>query len=204
MDKGMGKVYLAGGITGMTFNGCNNWREYAIRVLAEHNIHGYNPLRAKDYLKAVNEQAGLRAMQKTYDGFVMSTAKGITTRDHWDVMTSDVVLVNLADAKVVSIGTVMEIAWAHAYRKPTVMVMENEGNLHDHPMIRESVGFILPDLDEALHLIKAMLLPYFELPAAPETTELVYGLEAATAPSNGRPLQTERVPEGTVEVAATA
>jgi nucleoside 2-deoxyribosyltransferase len=188
MDRGMGKVYLAGGITGMTFNGCNNWREYAIRNLAEANIHGYNPLRAKDYLRSVNEQSSFQAMQKTYDGFVMSTAKGINTRDHWDVKTSDVVLVNLLEAKVVSIGTVMEIAWAHAYRKPTVLVMESENNLHDHPMIRESVGFILPDLDEALHIVKAILLPYFELPPAPENCALEYGEDALTAPSNGRPV----------------
>lgn len=159
-NKQMPKVYLAGGITGMTFDGCNDWREYAIRWLYERGIAGYSPLRAKEYLKAVNEQSGISAMQKQYDGFVLSTPKGINSRDHYDCMTSDLILVNLMGAKLVSIGTVMEIAWGFAYRKPVVVAMEKEGNLHDHPMIRESANFFLPSLDDALQTAAYILLPY--------------------------------------------
>jgi nucleoside 2-deoxyribosyltransferase len=178
MDRGMGKVYLAGGITGMTFNGANNWRDWAVRELAKDGIHGYSPLRGKDYLKAVNEKSGITAMQKTYDEFVMSTAKGINTRDHYDVATSDVVLVNLLGAKIVSIGTVMEIAWAFAYRKPLVLVMEKEGNIHEHPMIKDSVGFHVYTLEAGVDLVKTILLPYRDVPDEPETLEMKYGNEA--------------------------
>lgn len=175
MDKGNGKVYLAGGITGMTFNGANNWRDWAVRELAKDNIQGYSPLRGKDYLKAVNEKAGITAMQKTYDEFVMSTSKGINTRDHWDVSTSDVILVNLLGAKIVSIGTVMEIAWAHAYRKPVVLAMEKEGNIHEHPMIKDSVGFHVYSLEAAVDLVKSILLPYRTVPDEPDTVDMTYG-----------------------------
>jgi nucleoside 2-deoxyribosyltransferase len=62
----------------------------------------------------------------------------------------------MAGATRVSIGTVMEIAWAHAYGKPVVLVME-EGNVHDHPMIRECSPFIVHTLDEGIELVNAIL-----------------------------------------------
>lgn len=52
----------------------------------------------------------------------------------------------------------MEIAWADAWRKPVVLVMEN-ANIHDHAMIREVSGFIVPDLDEAIRAVTAILSP---------------------------------------------
>jgi hypothetical protein len=36
--------------------------------------------------------------------------------------------------------------------------MEPEGNPHEHGMILEAIGFRVPGLEEALHIIKAMLL----------------------------------------------
>ena len=47
----MDLVYLAGPITGLTFDGCTDWREYAKKSLAEAGIDGLSPMRAKDYLK---------------------------------------------------------------------------------------------------------------------------------------------------------
>jgi hypothetical protein len=58
-----------------------------------------------------------------------------------------------------SIGTIMELGWADAYRKPVVVAMEAEGNLHEHPMVREAIGYRLPTLDAALAVTKAILLP---------------------------------------------
>lgn len=146
------KVYLAGAISGLTYKDGQDWRTYVTNDLAQSGIDGFSPLRAKDYLSNHGELTG------SFDEFPMSTARGIMTRDHYDCMSADVILVNLKDAQKVSIGTVMEVAWAHAYRKPLVMVMES-GNIHEHPMIDEAVGFRVDNLDAALHIIKAILLP---------------------------------------------
>lgn len=43
----MKTVYLAGPITGLTFEGCKSWREYAIAKLEPRGIRGLSPLRAK-------------------------------------------------------------------------------------------------------------------------------------------------------------
>jgi hypothetical protein len=84
------------------------------------------------------------------------TAHGITKRDRWDVFSSDLILVNFVGAKKVSIGTVMEIAWADALNKYTIIAMEDD-NIHQHGMVIESVGIVVPTFEEALELVPPIL-----------------------------------------------
>jgi hypothetical protein len=70
-----------------------------------------------------------------------------------------VVLVNFLGAEKVSIGTVMEMAWADLSRTPIIVVMAPEGDLHDHSMLREVTGFRVATLEEGLEVAKAILLP---------------------------------------------
>lgn len=149
------KVYLAGPITGLTFGDAQDWRSYAKTRLAESGIDGYSPLRAKDYLL---ERGVLSGHPDAYTDQVLSSAKGILNRDRWDVMTCDIMFVNLLGSTATSIGTVMEIAYADAFRKPAVVVME-EDNAHHHAMLDSAVGWITTDLDFGLDLVKAILLP---------------------------------------------
>lgn len=151
----MHKVYLAGAITGLTFGDAEDWRSYAKANLDENGITGYSPLRAKDYLLSAGILSG---HPDAYKDQVLSSAKGILNRDRWDVMTCDAMLVNLLGAERVSVGTVMEIAYADAFRKPTVVVME-EDNIHHHAMLDTAVGWIVDDLDFGIELVKAILLP---------------------------------------------
>ena len=146
------KVYLAGAISGLTYDEAVNWREYAAQVLAP-DIVAYSPLRQKHFLADVGVLDGSYAQNS------LSTDRGIMTRDHWDCRTSDVILVNFLGSSKVSIGTCMEIAWAFAYNKPLVMVMEEKGNIHDHPMVREAIGYKVDTLDNGLAIVKAILLP---------------------------------------------
>jgi hypothetical protein len=64
--------------------------------------------------------------------------------------------VNFEDAKEVSVGTVMEIAWADAWDKYILIVMDST-NPHYHGMINEVASLIVPTLDEALELIPMIL-----------------------------------------------
>jgi len=148
-------VYMAGPITGLSYSGSTNWRILFKNLLksTEDLLVGLSPLRAKDYLAEELE------IKDHYAEHPLSSQRGITTRDRNDVMNCDLLLVNLLGAKTVSIGTVMEIAWADMLRKPIVLVIEKEGNLHDHAMIREVTGYRVESLADALPIIKAILLP---------------------------------------------
>lgn len=165
------KVYLAGAIAGLTAETAQDWREYAMKKLAlrevedsesvfgtswiETGIVGYSPMRAKEYLASAGV---LTSQPDAYDDYVLSSAKGITARDSWDVRTSDLILVNLMGAEKVSVGTVLEIGMAYALNKPIVAAWE-EDNIHNHPMVNTMVGWICPDLDFAIDITKAILLP---------------------------------------------
>jgi nucleoside 2-deoxyribosyltransferase len=146
----MSKVYLAGPILGQTYQGCNDWREYSIKWLAQYEIKGVSPMRAKLHLNDGRE------ITDNYED-ALCCSRGIITCDGFDVMNCDMMLANLLGAKRVSIGTIGEFFWADAYRKPVIAVMEKEGNPHEHAMIREITGFRVETLEEGLAVVRAVL-----------------------------------------------
>jgi len=176
------KIYLAGPITGCTFGECTDWRnqfEDLVNTRTVQNgpgrggkahafkndanfIQCLSPMRGKDYLK----DAGV--IDQDYPEHVMSCSRGIMTRDYYDCTRVDLVVANLllTDEQIyggqtlkVSIGTAMEIAWAYHARIPVIAVMEPSGNPHDHPMIREAIGFRVTSLEQAAHTVRMILWP---------------------------------------------
>lgn len=146
------KCYLAGPITGCSFDNAIDWRDKVIEQLAP-DIEGLSPLRGKKYL------AGVQKIGDSYEEIPLSCSRGIFTRDFYDVRRSDIMLVNFLNTDRISIGTVMEIAWGRAFEKPIIAVMEKLNNLHDHSMIRECVGFRVDRLEDAVEIAKVLVLP---------------------------------------------
>jgi len=145
-------AYLAGPITGLSFDGAVDWREEFIKQMPVE-IDGMSPLRGKVYLE------GTKNIAASYEKIVLSSARGITTRDYNDCKRCDILVANLLGADTISIGTVMEIAWAKSFQIPVVAIMEPEGNVHEHPMITECIGFRVETLEEAANIVKVVLLP---------------------------------------------
>jgi nucleoside 2-deoxyribosyltransferase len=141
----MYKVYLAGPITGSTYEETISWRNHATAKLLIHNIEGLSPMRGKAFLDNNRTDCDITKF--------LSGMKAITTRDKWDCERCDAVLVNLLGAKKVSIGTVLEIGWASSAGKPIVLVMEKEGNIHEHGIIRELCGFQVETLEDGLKTV---------------------------------------------------
>ena len=146
------KVYLAGPISGLTYDGAQEWRE-EFRQKIDQRIQCYSPLRGKEYLTMRGKLEG------SYDEFPLSTDQGITTRDRFDCMGSDLVVFNLLGAKErVSIGTMIELGWADASRNPAILIMEKKGNVHDHPMVRQITHFRVDNVNDAIKLAEIILL----------------------------------------------
>jgi nucleoside 2-deoxyribosyltransferase len=158
-------VYLAGPITGCTLDECNDWRVEVKNALEErvytkvpiygYHIHTLSPLRGKQRVLEALEKS---TIQHNYETNPLTSIKGINTRDYFDVQRSDVIFVNLLGAKIVSIGTVMEIAWARAFNKPVVCVMEKD-NIHHHSMLDYACGYIVETLEDGINILKAVLGP---------------------------------------------
>jgi len=153
-------VYLAGPITGLSYDEATDWRGDAREWLAEHGINGLSPMRDKEYLSHIHNLPALKNAKEDYEYAqlgVMSTSRAIMTRDHFDCTRCSVLLVNLLGARRISIGTVMEIAWAWMARIPIVLVMEPESNPHEHGMLREATGFRVQTLEEGLLIVKSII-----------------------------------------------
>jgi nucleoside 2-deoxyribosyltransferase len=151
-QQGRPKVYLAGTISHFSFSEVTDWRKYAKEELGKSGIVGASPMRWKDNLR--NEDI---LAPEGYSKNAMSSKEGITTRDRWDVETSDIILMVL-DEEVPSIGSIIEAAWAHLWRKP-IIVVGTEDNVHcKHAMFNFITGYRVNTLEEGLEICKRILL----------------------------------------------
>lgn len=159
------KVYLAGPISNCSYNECTDWRDEVNDNLPPE-IVGMSPMRGKTYLEAVEKIAvhtekenELNTNSKVYHlRKILSSSRGIITRDYNDCTTADALIVYLLGATKVSIGTMMEIAWAYAMRIPVIAIMEPD-NIHDHPMVNECIGYRCTSIADAVDLVTMLLLP---------------------------------------------
>src|SRR3989338_7080372 len=143
-------VYPAGPIRNCSYATATDWRALVAQRLAPFDIRVISPLRCKPFLEGIERLSGQGSDHP------LATSKGIMVRDFYDVERCDLLLVNLIGATEVSIGTVLEIGAGHILRKPIVLAME-EGNVHEHRVLRAVSGFIVPSLEEAIEITKAVL-----------------------------------------------
>ena len=135
-------LFLAGPLTGISYGNAVDWRKYVESKLPP-DVIAFSALRGKTYV------ARETVLKDSYPEHLLSTPQGTITRDRYDVSRCDALFVNFLKADRVSIGTIMEMAWADAWRIPIILVMEN-GNIHDHAFVRQVAAFITADLDEAI------------------------------------------------------
>lgn len=147
-------VYLSGPIAGLTYGESTDWREFVTQSFPSH-IQGVSPMRAKKYLDIPG-----KAVENLPLEFPLSTDRAINTRDRFDTLRAHAVLVNLLGASKVSIGTMMEIAWAYDHKIPVIVAMEPEGNVHDHPMLRDCISVRVASLEEAIEAVTAFVSPH--------------------------------------------
>ncbi len=72
------------------------------------------------------------------------------------IICSQCILVNLQGMKTISIGTVMEIAWAYQKQIHIVCVCEPEGP-QTHPMMADSITHVVYTLDDGIAAVKELL-----------------------------------------------
>ena len=148
----MYKIYLAGPVGGCDYDECTTWRETWIDYFyCRYDVECISPMRDKEYLKD----------DKCIDSVgyedVLSCPKGIYARDRWDALRCDLLVVNLLGARKPSLGSVMEIAWANAVGTPIIVIMEDEGHVHEHILINEACGFRVRTVSEAQQLAASIL-----------------------------------------------
>lgn len=142
------RIYLSGPISEVPLRIAQEWRtnfEREIQVLDGPHIECINPMRF----------ANNTPMSE-------GDAKYITYRDRFDVQRADLLVVNFLyqpNHWAISIGSIIEMAWADAWRKPIIMAVPAKwkSRLSSHPFINDIVTTIVYSETELIHQARAFL-----------------------------------------------
>lgn len=143
-------VYLAGPIFGCTLAEANDWRDATIARLRKRGIQGVSPLRCEPIH---GERYGMEYVDPRF-----GTPRAISSKNMLDVKMCDV---TLAYMPTLSLGTLIELAWAYAFGKPTILVTTLP-QVRDHAVVQACAGWVLSTLDEAADVIEGVLTVYAE------------------------------------------
>ena len=132
------RVYLAGGMSGLTPQGALAWRDRAAFALNDRGIETLSPMRGHP----AEVQNSELPIQPFDDVAVAGGPEGVILRDLTDVRRADALLVSVLGNERISVGTAMELAWAYLLHIPAVVAIEKTGNPHDdHPMVRAAMRY---------------------------------------------------------------
>lgn len=128
-------VYLAHPISGLGYDEVVDYFISTKKKLEELGYTVMHPMTAKDALR--NEK---KFVANGYEN-PESTNHAIIERDRWMVSRADIVYCNFLGAQAISIGCVMELAWAELQHKLVVIAMEKD-NPHRHAFVLEAADVI--------------------------------------------------------------
>lgn len=132
-------VYLSGPMIGYSLKEVTDWRTHAEEKLNNDSVKCLVPTRS----------------WKSND-LPKETDKWINRRDYFDCTRASALLVNFVGMKHISIGTVMEIAWAYQAQIPVILIAEPNGP-QNHPMLKDSITHEVSTLDEGIAFVKELL-----------------------------------------------
>lgn len=143
------RIYLARPISGRSYDEVVNYYKSTSKDLREMNYEVLCPMTGKEELRTE-----LSFKSEGY-GNAISTNHAIVERDRWMVSQSDIVYANLLDSQFTSIGTCMELAWAHDRGKHTIVVMD-KSNVHRHAFVLEAADIVYETHEEAIEYLKKL------------------------------------------------
>ncbi len=149
------QVYLAGPMAERSYDQATQWREDAAFQLATDGINTLSPMRDKEFLRG----RIIRSEEAESFKSPWATNKAIMSRDTNDVLTSDAILVNFSGVgdDLVSVGTVMEMTLAWYARIPVIVVAKASYQAIRHPMLSQTVDYLVSSLDDGIHVVRTVL-----------------------------------------------
>jgi hypothetical protein len=145
-------VYLSGPISGCSSAQATEWRRYVAQRLSPR-LTVFDPTQdAADF--SVPSELHLNVGARLQN---LAHGKEVLERNRMYILGCDVVLANFLGAKKISIGSIGEIFWADAFRKPVIVVREAQQNLHDHGLVNAIATCTFEELDPAIDKINKML-----------------------------------------------
>ena len=140
-------IYVAGSISGMSYEEAQDYFKTTSHILTNMGYDVLSPMIGKTHLRT---EIKLREKDYTHP---VSTNHAIFGRDKWMVEQSDIVLCNLSNSgDRVSIGSMMELAWASMLNKHVIVIMQKD-NIHRHAFVLEAADIVFTSLNEGLEYL---------------------------------------------------
>jgi nucleoside 2-deoxyribosyltransferase len=145
------KIYLAHPISGESTDKIFLYYDENSRYYEDIGFEVLYPMIGKGYLRNELEFKAVSPNENP-----ISTNKAIVGRDSWMVEQADIVLIDLTNAKRVSIGSVCELSWGWKSGKHTVVVMESD-NIHRHAFVLEMADIVFETETQARKYLKKLI-----------------------------------------------
>ncbi len=138
------RVYIAGAMSGLTYEEANAWRIELVNMLLSH-FEIMSPMRGQPKTGFENACAG-----ECDHRFEM-------VRDINDIQRSDVVVARFALNELRSFGTAIELGICIPLHKPVIFVIDRNDKLMQHPfLIAFPLGIITHSLEDAADYLFSM------------------------------------------------
>lgn len=153
----MKSIYLAGPILGKTKTEAKAWKQKLVQlvsgeIMSSENWESYETFCWKDPLRC--EPLIGDTYETHYDDPKFGTAKAISAKNWYDVSHADLIVAympaEMGDA--ISLGTLVEMAWANALGK-TVILVSDHPKINAHPIVDRIASWKLTTLEEAAEVI---------------------------------------------------
>lgn len=142
-------IYLVRPISGCSFEQVINYYEETTEILNEVGNQTLHAMMGKHTFKDEDGNPKMGWFRASDYEDPVSTDRAIIGRDRWMTKKADIIYANFLDAERVSIGSVMELAWAFDYSKHVVLTMQ-KSTIHDHAFIKQCADVIFPSHQESL------------------------------------------------------
>ena len=141
------KIYAVHPISGSSANEVFEYYQRTQNLLTEAGYDVFIPMFGKDSLRTE-----LKFKSSGYENNPLTTNHAIFARDKWMVQQSDILYANFLGSKIVSIGSMMELAWGNLLGKQIIVVMEKE-NIHRHAFVLEAATIIFETEEDAINYL---------------------------------------------------
>lgn len=156
-------IYLSGPIEGLDYEGATDWRAYVAGRL-DLDLTAVSPMRGKEVFRGLGSITSKLCEEMRNGSDILNIdPRSITCRDYFDVQRADAIFLNMTQAKPSSpsVGSSIEIGWAHANRVPIIMVCPKTEELAwywKHPIVAGAVGWHVEDLDTGIAVVNGLFV----------------------------------------------
>lgn len=147
-------VYCAHPISGETWENVVKYYTNIKITLENLGFNVLHPMTGKGEMRTQIEERFKPAGHNATNP--MCTNHAIFERDRWMVQNCDVLYLDLRGCQGISIGCMMELAWASLLGKYTVVVMDEKG-MHKHAFVLEAADIIFENSTTAIAYLEKFI-----------------------------------------------